>query len=114
MCHPERLPKAGTKDPYDFFFVPNSGLEHKCSYMTITKKILAEKIKEYLYHKITLADLVNWAESIMMEGDFTAKDELVLKNIVSLLGVADVRSFGLTLEDCESFLEQLGYKSNLK
>ncbi|MBZ0202158.1 MAG: hypothetical protein K8I03_03995 [Ignavibacteria bacterium] len=78
--------------------------------MIITKKILAEKIKEYLYHKISLAELVSWAESIMMEGDFPAEDAHALKNIVSLLGVADVRSFGLTLEDCENFLEQLGYK----
>jgi hypothetical protein len=45
-----------------------------------------------------------------MNDDFSENDEVVLKNIVSLLGVADVRAFGLTLEDCESFLGQLGYK----
>jgi hypothetical protein len=78
--------------------------------MIITKKILAEKIKDYLYHKISLNNLVYWAENVIMNDDFSENDEVVLKNIVSLLGVADVREFGLTLEDCESFLEQLGYK----
>jgi len=28
---------------------------------------------------------------------------------VSRLGVADVKAFGLTWEDCEQFLKQLGY-----
>lgn len=78
--------------------------------MIITKKILAEKIISYLYHKINLDELVSWAENIMMEGEFDENDSHVLKNITSILGVADVRMFGLTLEDCENFLEQLGYK----
>lgn len=78
--------------------------------MIITKKILAEKIKDYLYRKITLDELVSWAENVMMEGEFKEEDSQVLKNITSILGVADVRMFGLTLEDCETYLEQLGYK----
>jgi hypothetical protein len=78
--------------------------------MIITKKILAEKIINYLHHKITLDDLVTWAENVMMDGEFKEEDSYVLKNITSILGVADVRMFGLTLEDCENFLEQLGYK----
>jgi len=78
--------------------------------MIITRKILAGKIKEYLYHKIDLSGLVDWAENAIMEEDFESKDEKILKNITSLIGVADVRTFGLTLEDCENFLNQLGYK----
>ena len=34
----------------------------------------------------------------------------ILREIVSRLGVADVKVFGLTWEDCEQFLTQLGYK----
>lgn len=78
--------------------------------MIITRKILAEKIKDYLYHKINLAELVDWAENAIMDAEFDSKDERVLKNITALIGAADVRSFGLTLEECESFLHQLGYK----
>ncbi len=76
----------------------------------ITKKTLAAKIIDFLYHRITLDELVSWAENVMMDGDFDTKDDHILKNITSILGVADVRMFGLTLEDCEKFLEQLGYK----
>jgi len=78
--------------------------------MIITDKVLAEKIKEYLYHKINLSGLVDWAENAIMEGEFDNKDEEILKKITALIGVADVRTFGLTLEDCENFLNQLGYK----
>lgn len=78
--------------------------------MIITRKILAEKIKDFLYHKIDLASLVDWAENVMMEMEFDKNDEKTLKDIITLIGVADVRSFGLTLEDCENFLNHLGYK----
>ena len=36
----------------------------------VTSKMLAEKLSAYLRHKLSLADLVDWAENIMMEGDF--------------------------------------------
>ena len=78
--------------------------------MIITKEIIAEKIKAYLFHKVSLEELVLWAEDVMMNHDFDENNGNVLKNIVGLLGVSDVRSFGLTLEDCENFLSQLGYK----
>jgi hypothetical protein len=29
------------------------------------------------------------------------------------LGVADVKAFGMTWEDCEDFLSKLGYRINL-
>ena len=45
----------------------------------------------------------------MMEGEFEA-----VRDIISLLGLADVREFGLTWEDCESFLSRLGYAVQIK
>lgn len=76
---------------------------------TITTKIVAEKISAYLHHKLKLSELVDWAENIMMEGDFEKENYETLRKIVSRLGVADVKAFGLTWEDCEQFLNQLGY-----
>jgi len=76
----------------------------------VTSKMLAEKLSAYLRHKLSLSDLVDWAEDIMKEGDFEEKNYETLRNIVSQLGVADVKAFGLTWEDCERFLNQLGYK----
>ena len=34
---------------------------------------------------------------------------VAIRSAVSRLGVADVRAFGLTWEDCEEMLGQLGY-----
>lgn len=74
--------------------------------MKISREEVAQKLIDYLHHRITLAELVDWAESTMMEADF---DE-TLRDIVSRLGLADVKAFGMTWEDCEGFLAQLGYQ----
>jgi hypothetical protein len=75
----------------------------------ITSKIVAEKMLAYLHQKITLFELVNWAETVMMEGDFEKKNYQTLREIVSRIGLADVRAFGLSWEDCREFMNQLGY-----
>ena|ERR1051326_816602 len=82
--------------------------------MTITAKKVAEKIGAYLHHKLTLAQLVDWAERAMMDGVFEAKRHDLIRDTVARLGVADVRAFGLTWEDCEQFLEQLGYVARVE
>ncbi len=78
--------------------------------MTITKKILAGKILDYLHHKITLSELVDWAENAMMNDDFDEKDFETINDIVSAIGLADIRAFGLLWEDCETYLNKLGYR----
>ena len=69
--------------------------------MPITKQTVADKIAAYLRHDISLAELVSWAEEAMMDGEFAEQDVGVLSDAVARLGVADVRVFGLTWEDCE-------------
>jgi len=76
---------------------------------TITSKIVADKLTAYLHGELPLSDLVDWAENIMIESDFEESNFEILREIVSRLGVADVKAFGLTWEDCERFLKQLGY-----
>lgn len=76
----------------------------------ITPKLVAEKLSAYLRHEIELSDLVDWAERVMMEEDFEDEHYETLQEIVSRLGVADVRAFGLTWEDCERFLNKLDLK----
>jgi len=46
----------------------------------------------------------------MMEADFDERDYETLRDIVSRLGLADVKALGMTWEDCEDFLSQLGYQ----
>jgi hypothetical protein len=79
----------------------------------INRQIVADKLGAYLHHQISLAQLVDWAESVMMEGAFDMEDVEVLRNVVARLGVADVRAFGLTWEDCEQLLAQLGYAAQV-
>ena len=81
--------------------------------MVITKQAVADKIGAYLHHAITLAALVDWAEHNIMEGQLDERDTLVLSKVLARLGLADVRAFGLTWEDCESLLKELGYSARV-
>ncbi|MDP2602217.1 MAG: hypothetical protein Q8S00_06440 [Deltaproteobacteria bacterium] len=81
--------------------------------MTITKQTVADKIAAYLRHEISLAALVDWAEEAMMDGEFAEDQVATLSAVVSRIGVADVRAFGLTWEDCERLLGQLGYAARV-
>ena len=82
--------------------------------MTITKQTVADKIAAYLRHQISQAQLVDWAENTLMEGEFAEGDAATLAAVVSRLGVADVRAFGLTWADCEQLLRQLGFSARVE
>jgi len=82
--------------------------------MTITKQMVAGQIAAYLHHEITLALLVDWAESVLMDGEFEETDSKTVSEVVARLGVADVRAFGLTWEDCEDLLNKLGYSTRIE
>ena len=70
-------------------------------------------LASFLRYDISLADLVSWAEDAMMDGEFDEKEAATISDVVSRLGVADVRAFGLTWEDCEQLLRQLGYAARV-
>jgi cobyrinic acid a,c-diamide synthase len=82
--------------------------------MTITKKTVAEKLASYLHHDITLAQLVDWAELALMDGEFAENDTPVLSHVIARIGVADVRAFGLTWEDCEDLLHKVGFSPRVE
>lgn len=82
--------------------------------MKINKKMVFDKIQKYLNHEITIEGLVDWAENAIMEAEFDDQDfDLILK-IVSRIGLADVKAFGLTWEECESYINELGYRVKLE
>jgi len=76
----------------------------------INRKALRDQLLGYLNHHISAAQLVDWAENIMNEGDLDPNDASLLAEIIARIGAADVENFGLTWEDCYGFLSQLGYK----
>ena len=53
-------------------------------------------LASFLRYDISLADLVSWAEDAMMDGEFDEKEAATISDVVSRLGVADARAFGLT------------------
>jgi hypothetical protein len=76
----------------------------------VTRAIVQEQLLTYLNRHITLTELVDWAEQAMMEDEFDERDVDLLTAIVSRLGFADVREFGLSWDDCYEFLGRLGYR----
>jgi hypothetical protein len=71
------------------------------------------KLASYLRHEISSDELVAWAEQAMMEGEFAARGHGDVRDVVARLGLADVRAFGLTWEDCEDMLHKLGYSARV-
>ena len=82
--------------------------------MRVAKKTAAEKLTAYLHHELSLAQLVDWAKTSLLDGEFAERDMEALRFVVSHPGVADVRAFGLTWEDCESLLGRLGYRARVE
>ena len=75
----------------------------------LTRQSIADQLLNYLNHRIALAELVDWAEKSIMEGD---AEEAYAKTIMQSLGriaAADVKEFGLLWEDCESIMHSLGF-----
>lgn len=79
----------------------------------ITRETLASRLRDYLQHRISRTALVDWAEHAIMEEEFDDRDLATIRDITSRLGLADVREFGLTWEDCEGYLFRLGYRAKV-
>jgi len=77
--------------------------------MKVSREDVAAKLRAYLRHEFPLAELVDWAERAMYDGEFDDDHFDASRDVVAKLGLADVKMFGLTLEDCEALLKRLGY-----
>jgi hypothetical protein len=82
--------------------------------MEVNRQQVADKLRDYLHHRLTLDELVGWAEDVMREGEFAERNFAELRDIVGHLGLADVRAFGLTWEECEQYLNRLGYRVSIE
>ncbi|MDA0323884.1 MAG: hypothetical protein O2923_14380 [Verrucomicrobia bacterium] len=80
---------------------------------TITREDVAEHLRDHLQHRLSLEELVHWAETVMMDGDLESDHNDEIRDVVARIGVADVRAFGLTWQDCEELLSCLGYKARV-
>jgi hypothetical protein len=80
----------------------------------ITRQVVADRLAAWLRHDLSLEQLVDWAESALRDAQFDADDAVELAAVVGRLGLADVRAFGLTWDDCEQLLHRLGYKAHVE
>jgi hypothetical protein len=78
--------------------------------MQITRQLVADQLSSYLRHQISQAELVDWAERQIMDGDFESTG---VRDAVAHLGVADVRAFGLTWDECQRLLRDLGFAAEV-
>jgi hypothetical protein len=77
--------------------------------MVLTRKALADMLIKYINREIDLPTLVNWAEDMIHEADFESKNFELIRDILARIGLANVREFGLTWDDCYNYLHKLGY-----
>ena len=82
--------------------------------MEITKDKAAKKMLSYMKHQITINELVDWAENAIAEGKFKSGQEKILREVTGRIGVADVKTFGLSWEDCDSLMKKLGFKIRIE
>ena len=79
----------------------------------ITREAVATRLRDYLQHRITRVALVEWAEHAMLDEEFDEHDLETTRDVTARLGLADVREFGLSWEDCEGYLSRLGYRTKV-
>lgn len=82
--------------------------------MLITRKILVDMLLKYINRTIDLSTLVDWAEEMLKEADFEEGSFELIRDILARIGLADVREFGLTWDDCYDYLHRLGYDIKVK
>jgi len=76
----------------------------------INRHDVAQKLIDHVQHRLSLDELVAWAEDVMMTGELDEMDFDSLTTIVGRLGLGDVREFGLNWDDITSYLSLLGYQ----
>lgn len=76
----------------------------------ITKKMIADKLLAYLHHHLSLEDLTDQAEQAFVNPSYEDDNFHTIRNALSQLGAADVKSFGLGWNDCEAKMKKLGFK----
>jgi hypothetical protein len=80
----------------------------------VTKRTVADKTAVYLRHEITPGELVDGSKRTPLDGEFSKQEVLALTGVVSRPGLAEVRAFGLTWDDCQEPLHKLGFAARVE
>jgi hypothetical protein len=74
----------------------------------LTRQDVIDKLLDYLNHRITLATLVDWAETMLIDMDIAEADTALLMDVLTYVGAADTPDFPLTWDILSRFLDRLG------
>jgi hypothetical protein len=80
----------------------------------ITRQTVGQKLEAYLNGEITLVELVDWAETAMVDAELEEGYDKLIFDILARIGTADVESFRLYWDDITNMLEKLGYRVNVE
>ena len=80
----------------------------------ITRSTVAEKLNAYLQGDQTLEALVGWAEAALMDDELETSHTELIADALARIGLADVREYGLTWDDCQSVLRSLGFQARVE
>ncbi|MFP4642042.1 MAG: hypothetical protein ACLFPU_07690 [Dehalococcoidia bacterium] len=78
--------------------------------MKVSKEDVGNKILDYLNRSITLEQMVDWAENMICEAEYNEEDFELIREILNRIGLADVKEFGLSWDECHDYLSRLGYR----
>lgn len=76
----------------------------------ITRQMIADYINNYLTHKITKKEIIDWAEKAIMDKEYEESYFNQISNALRKIGVSDVNNFDLVWEDYVDILKSLDYK----
>ena len=79
--------------------------------MAVSRKMVAQKIGQYLNRELPKEKLIAWCESAMQDETF---EDRVAKEIVARLGLMDAKNFDVSYEDLSSLLGGLGYQMKVE
>jgi hypothetical protein len=75
----------------------------------ITRQLILEKLNTYLNHQIEPPELVDWAETALIEPDIPQSEDVdLVMDVLMYLGAADSRGFPLAWEILSDFMTRLG------
>ncbi len=72
---------------------------------TMTNQTIANKLIAYMNGHASLAELVDWAETILID---TPLETAEASDVLAYVGAADVDGFPLGWSECQEFLAKLG------
>jgi hypothetical protein len=77
--------------------------------MIVTRRSVSEKLLAYLNRRISLAQLVDWAEGTFVDATLSPDEDIdLLNDILAYLAAADTAQFPLTWDVCTEFMDRLG------